>query len=131
MRHRVTKQNKASEQNVLNIWTEQKSWRPIWKRRRKLLLNQWKNLVQLMKKGMPSSSFIPRFYIYSSLYHAKKVLKYCWILANYGNITVYSVFFYQFFLTPVNLYITVFLYIVIVLVSKIFGSKNYVHYDFF
>lgn len=52
MKHRVIKQNRALEQNVQNTWTEQKSWKNIWKRKKKLHQNQLKSLVLLMEKGM-------------------------------------------------------------------------------
>lgn len=40
MKLRGTKPNRASEANVRSTWTERRSWRSTWRRRRKLPLNQ-------------------------------------------------------------------------------------------
>lgn len=51
MKPRVTKQNRASGQNVQNTWTEQKSWKSISRRKIRPLLSLSKSR-NLMTKGV-------------------------------------------------------------------------------
>lgn len=98
------KEGENSSQTSERIWS---SW---WKRVCQL------HLFQDFTNLFPSVS-------------CEKVLqKYCWV---FGKLWKYYTIFVEVILTPINLHIAVFLNIVIVLVSKIFGSKNYVHYGFF